>query len=159
VAIFRDTGLLEPHVLAHEFSHRKGYWKELHAQVLGYLSLVSSGVPVLRQAALLERLHRNLRVQAGEDRARFDSLVRGLALRPELSAALLRLRPALTGVDRQLDAGLRRLYHLRMRATGQAGMSDYDLGFTDFLYTFEISSSARQVPPLAGRLHPRSDDG
>jgi hypothetical protein len=46
-----------------------------------------------------------------------------------------------------------------MRATGQAGMSDYDLGFTDFLYTFETSASARQVPPLAGRLHPRSDDG
>jgi len=51
VAIFKDTGLFEPHVIAHEFSHRKGYWKELHAQVLAYLALSTSGDPVLRQAA------------------------------------------------------------------------------------------------------------
>ena len=43
VAIFKDTGPLEPHVLAHEFSHRKGYWKELPAQVLAYLALIASG--------------------------------------------------------------------------------------------------------------------
>jgi hypothetical protein len=28
ITIFRDTGLLEPHIIAHELSHRKGYWKE-----------------------------------------------------------------------------------------------------------------------------------
>jgi len=55
IAIFKDTGPLEPHVLAHEFSHRKGYWKELHAQALAYLALVTSGEPVLQQAARLER--------------------------------------------------------------------------------------------------------
>ena len=43
VAIFRDTGIFEPHVIAHEFCHRKGYWKELHAQVLAYFALVTSG--------------------------------------------------------------------------------------------------------------------
>ncbi|HWP72888.1 MAG TPA: hypothetical protein VNU03_00180 [Methylomirabilota bacterium] len=42
---------------------------------------------------------------------------------------------------------MRRLYHLRMRATGQTGISDYDLGFTNFLYTFETSTTARQTPP------------
>jgi hypothetical protein len=36
-----------------------------------------------------------------------------------------------------------------MRMTGQAGISDYDLGFTNFLYTFEISTTARQTPPAA----------
>jgi Protein of unknown function (DUF3810) len=156
VAIFRDTGPLEAHVLAHEFSHRKGYWKELHAQVLAYLALVSSGEPVLRQSALLERLHRNLRALAGEDRAAFDRLVRGAGLRPELRAALMALQPPSKGIERQLDAGLRRLYHLRMRLTGQAGISDYDLGFTNFLYTFETSASARQTGPPAGTLHRRS---
>jgi hypothetical protein len=65
VAIFKDTGPFEPHVLAHEFSHRKGYWKELHAQALAYLALVASGEPVLQQAARLERFYRHLAVLAG----------------------------------------------------------------------------------------------
>jgi hypothetical protein len=52
-------------------------------------------------------------------------------------------------VGRQLEAGMRQLYDARMRMTGQAGISDYDLGFTNFLYTFEISTTARQMPPAA----------
>jgi len=155
VAIFRDTGLLEPHIIAHEFSHRKGYWQELYAQVLGYLALASSGEPVLRQSALLERLHRNLRVLAGSDRPALDRLMSGAALRPELRALLRDLRQPLTGIERGVEAGMRRLYDLRMRATGQAGISDYDLGFTNFLYTFETSPTARQRPDAAGALHRR----
>ena len=57
VAIFRDVGVLEPHVIAHEFSHRKGYWRELEAQALAYLALTASGEAVLIQSALCERLH------------------------------------------------------------------------------------------------------
>src|SRR6266849_768416 len=131
IAIFKDTGPLEPHVLAHEFSHRKGYWKELHAQALAYLSLVASGEPVLRQAA------------------RLDRLAMGAALRPELRKALGELRAPSSVVGRQLEAGMRQLYDTRMRMTGQAGISDYDLGFTNFLYTFETSTTARQTPPAA----------
>jgi hypothetical protein len=153
VAIFGDMGLLEPHIIAHEFSHRRGYWKELHAQVLAYLSLVASGEPVLRQSALLERLHRNLRVLSGDDRSVFDRLVTGTALRPELRGALVKLRPASTAVGRRLEAGMRRVYDTRMRASGQAGISDYDLGFTNFLYTFETSTVARQAPPVGGAVH------
>jgi hypothetical protein len=149
VAIFKDTGPLEPHVLAHEFSHRKGYWKELPAQALAYLSLVASGEPVLRQAARLERLYRQLRVLADEQRGAFDRLALGAALRPELRKALGELRPPSSVVGRQLEAGMRQLYDARMRMTGQAGISDYDLGFTNFLYTFEISTTARQTPPAA----------
>ena len=149
IAIFKDTGPLEPHVLAHEFSHRKGYWKELHAQALAYLSLVASGEPVLRQAARLERLYRQLHVLAGEQRGAFDRLAMGAALRPELRKALGELRPPSSVVARQLEAGMRQLYDTRMRMTGQAGISDYDLGFTNFLYTFEISTTARQTPPAA----------
>ena len=149
VAIFKDTGPLEPHVLAHEFSHRKGYWKELHAQALAYLSLVASGEPVLRQAARLERLYRQLHVLAGEQRGAFDRLAMGAALRPELRKALGELRPPSNVVGRQLGAGMRQLYDTRMRMTGQTGISDYDLGFTNFLYTFEISTTARQTPPAA----------
>ena len=103
VAIFRDTGLLEAHIIAHEFSHRKGYWKELYAQVLGYLALVTSGEPVLRQSARLERLHRNLRVLAGDDRGAFDRLVTRAPLRPELRALLMKLRAPLTRVERQVE--------------------------------------------------------
>ncbi|HUG35601.1 MAG TPA: DUF3810 family protein [Candidatus Limnocylindrales bacterium] len=147
VAIFKDTGPLEPHVLAHEFSHRKGYWKELHAQVLAYLSLVTSGEPELVQAARLERFHRHLRVLADEQREAFDVLALGASLRPELRNPLGELRPPGNVLGRQLEAGMRKLYDTRMRVTGQAGISDYDLGFTNFLYTFETSTAAKQTPP------------
>jgi hypothetical protein len=153
VAIFKDTGPFEPHIIAHEFSHRKGYWKELHAQVLAYLSLVGSGEPVLVQSALLERLYRDLRVLAGSDRARFHALVEGAARRPALRRALLEQGPPAHPVARRVDAGMRQLYDARMRVTGQAGISDYDLGFTNFLYTFETSSVSRQAPPAAGTVH------
>ena len=52
VALFRDTGIFEPHIICHEFVHRKGYMKELHAQGLSYLALMSSGDPVMVQSAL-----------------------------------------------------------------------------------------------------------
>jgi hypothetical protein len=149
VAIFKDTGPFEPHVLAHEFSHRKGYWKELHAQALAYLALVASGEPVLQQAARLERFYRHLAVLAGKQRGAFDRLAAAAALRPELGKALGELRPPSTAVGRQLEGGMRQVYHTRMRLTGQTGISDYDLGFTNFLYTFETSTTARQTPPPA----------
>ena len=149
VAIFKDTGPFEPHVLAHEFSHRKGYWKELHAQALAYLALVASGEPVLRQAARLERFYRHLVVLAGKQRGTFDRLAAAAALRPELGKALGELRPPATAVGRQLEGGMRQVYHTRMRLTGQTGISDYDLGFTNFLYTFETSTTARQTSPPA----------
>jgi hypothetical protein len=153
VAIFRDTAFLEPHIIVHEFAHRKGYWKELHAQVLGYLALASAEDPLLRQAARLERLHRNLRVLAGDDVGAFDRLVTAVPLRAELRATLLGLHPPLRRVQQRVEGGLRQLYDLRMRATGQNGLSDYDLGFTDFLYTFETSRAARQRPPAGGAIH------
>jgi hypothetical protein len=39
---------------------------------------------------------------------------------------------------------MRRLYDERMKLTGQNGLSDYDVGFTDFLHTFGRSPLARQ---------------
>jgi hypothetical protein len=51
---------------------------------------------------------------------------------------------------------MRRIYDARMRLTGQNGLSDYDRGFTDFLYTFETSATALQTPPPAGSLHRRA---
>ena len=44
---------------------------------------------------------------------------------------------------RRLQAGMPSLVDMRMRLTGQNGVSDYDLGFTNFLYTFETSAIAR----------------
>jgi hypothetical protein len=108
---------------------------------------------VLVQSALLERLYRDLRVLAGSDRARFHALVEGAARRPALRRALLEQGPPAHPVARRVDAGMRQLYDARMRVTGQAGISDYDLGFTNVLYTFETSSIARQAPPPAGTVH------
>lgn len=156
VAIFRDTGLFEPHVIAHEFAHRKGYWKELDAQVLAYLALADSGDPFLVQSALFERLYRNLRVLSEGDEAAFDRLVARAGLRPELRAPLETLRRPAGAIGRRLDAGMRRVYEARLRVSGQNGLSDYDVGFTNFLFTFETSTTARQAPPPAGVVHRRA---
>jgi uncharacterized protein DUF3810 len=151
VAVFRDVGTFEPHIIAHEFSHRKGYWKELEAQALAYLALTASGEPVLMQSALCERLHRQWRSLIGDNRAAFRDRVERSDLRPELRAQFLDLERtgALTGAARQVNEVMRQLYEERMRLTGQNGLSDYDVGFTNFLYTFEHSPTARQTPPAA----------
>ena len=149
VAIFRDTGIFEPHVIAHEFCHRKGYWKELHAQVLAYLAMVSSGEPVMVQSAHAERLHRHLRVLAGADVGEFSRLVDGLSLRPELARAFHALRPTPGAYESAVGKVMRRIYDERMKLTGQNGLSDYDDGFTSFLWTFGRSGTARQPRALA----------
>jgi hypothetical protein len=157
VTLFRDVGVFEPHVITHEFCHRKGYWKELEAQALAYLALTASGEPVLVQSALCERLHRDLRALVGDDRPAFRDRVAQSGLRPELRTQFLQLeRGSASGpLDRQLEFVMRRLYEERMRLTGQNGLSDYDVGFTNFLYTFELSGTAGQTPPPAGALRPR----
>jgi hypothetical protein len=144
IAIFADTGFFEPHIIAHEFCHRKGYWKELHAQALAYLALAGSRHPALKQAALLERAYRNLRVLCDDDVAEFNRLVARGRFRPELRDSLLQSRPPSGGASGRMEAAMRSLYDARMRLTGQNGISDYDLGFTNFLYTFETSDTARR---------------
>jgi hypothetical protein len=154
VTLFRDVGIFEPHVIAHEFSHRKGYWKELEAQALAYLALTASGEAVLVQSALCERLHRDWRALVGDDRAAFRDRVERSDLRPELKTQFLDLeRGASLGPTRQIELLMRGVYDQRMRLTGQNGLSDYDVGFTSFLYTFELSATARQKPPPAGTVH------
>lgn len=150
VALFRDTGIFEPHIVCHEFVHRKGYWKELHAQVLSYLALMSSGDPVMVQAALAERLHRQLKVLAGDDHGRYHDLVDDLDLREELSEQLHQLRPEPGAYESSVSAVMKRLYDERLKLTGQNGLSDYDEGFTNFLWTFSRSGRARQEPRQAG---------
>ncbi|HHO53162.1 MAG TPA: DUF3810 family protein [Deltaproteobacteria bacterium] len=144
VAIFKDTGVLEPHVIAHEFCHRKGYLKELHAQALAYLAMRASGDPVLVQGARAERLHRQLHVLACGDRARFNELVDHAGLRPELRAAFHQLRPAPGAYESAVGKAMRGLYDKRMQWTGQNGLSDYDEGFTNLLWTFAHSERATQ---------------
>jgi hypothetical protein len=148
VAIFRDTGVFEPHVIAHEFAHRKGYWKELEAQALAYLALASSGDPYLVQSSRCERLHRHLRALAGDDPEAFVPLVARAGLRPEIEADYLAMRPAPSGpVAEKVEAVIKKIYEERMRITGQNGIRDYDVGFTNFLYTFARSGTARQDSP------------
>jgi len=149
VALFRDTGVFEPHIIGHEFVHRKGYWKELHAQALSYFALVSSGEPVLVQAALAERLHRQLKILSDEDHAAYHDLVDELGVRSELADELHALRPAPGAYEGAVALVMKRLYDERLKLTGQNGLSDYDEGFTNFLWTFARSSSARQDRRLA----------
>lgn len=149
VAIFKDTGIFEAHIIAHEFSHRKGYLKELHAQALAYLALRNSREPVLVQSARAERLHRQLRAIAGDDPRLFGELVDGVRLRTELRSAFHALRPVPGVYESAVGRVMRKLYDERMKLTGQNGLSDYDVGFTNFLYSFGRSPKARQSPEQA----------
>ena len=149
VALFRDTGIFEPHIICHEFVHRKGYWKELHAQALSYLALVASGDPVLVQAAVAERLHRQLKVLAGEDHRAYHDLVDGLGVRQELESELHALRPEPGAYESSVALVMKKLYDERLKMTGQNGLSDYDEGFTNFLWTFVRSTEAKQDAGLA----------
>jgi len=144
VALFRDTGIFEPHIICHEFVHRKGYWKELHAQALSYLSLMASGDPVMVQSALAERLHRQLKAMAGDDHQRYHDLVDGLDLRAEVARELQALRPDPGAYESSVSLVMKKLYDERLKLTGQNGLSDYDIGFTNFLWSFEQSRTCRQ---------------
>ena len=155
VAIYRDMGLLEPHLITHEFVHRKGYYKELHAQALSYLALVGSGDPVYVQSARLERLHRQLKViarlEVPEDQSgdHYKERVEELDLPEEVGKALDKLAPPSSAVQSGFGKAMKMVYDERMKLTGQNGISDYDEGFTNFLYTFARSSAAKQSGELA----------
>jgi len=141
IAIFNDAGVFLPHIITHEFCHRKGYFKELHAQALAFLALRNSGHPLLVQSARAERLHRHLAVLCDGDPTRFATLLETACLRRELFESFAQLRP--DGKPQGwISKGMKALYDGRMRLSGQNGLSDYDEGFTNFLWTFGRSSRA-----------------
>ncbi len=135
VTIFRDAGIFEPHIIAHEFCHRKGYLKELQAQAIAYLALSTSDDPVLVQSARSERMHRNLRVLADGDLERYHALVDESGLREELAKDFHAIRPQPSAYERAVWTVMKPVMEERMKMTGQNGLSDYDAGFTDFLHT------------------------
>ncbi len=149
IAIFRDTGIFEPHIITHEFVHRKGYLKELHAQALAYMALRRSGDPVLVQSARAERLHRQLRVLHPEDPEAFEAALDAVDLRDELRETFLALRPPPGLYQSVVGDTMKKLYDARMKLTGQNGLSDYDRGFTNFLHTFRFAEGVRQPRELA----------
>ncbi len=135
VTIVRDSGIFEPHITAHEFCHRKGYYKGLQAQAIAYLALSTSDHPVLVQAALAERLHRNLRVLADGDLDVYHRLVEESRLRQELAQDFHAIRPEPSAYERAVWTVMKPIIEERMRMTGQNGLSDYDSGFTDFIHS------------------------
>lgn len=135
VTIFRDTGVFEPHIIAHEFCHRKGYIKELQAQALAYMALKEADENILVQAALCEQLHRTLRVLADGDLDRYHERVDESGLRDELAEAFHAIRPPPSAYERGVWTVMKPIYEERMRMTGQNGISDYDAGFTDFIHS------------------------
>lgn len=137
VAIFRSTGVFEPHVIAHEFCHRKGYLKEVEAQILGYLALAGSDEPVLAQSAHCERLERLLWVLAERDAAAYNDLLADSGLREELREAFELRHPVSDAGPGFLGPMMKSAYDARMRLTGQNGLSDYDEGFTNFLLALD----------------------
>lgn len=135
VTIFRDAGIFEPHIIAHEFCHRKGYYKELQAQAIAYLALSACEHNVLVQSSLAERTHRNLRVLADGDLDRYHELVDESGLREELAKEFHAIRPEPSAYEQGVWALMKPLMEERMKMTGQNGLSDYDAGFTDFIHT------------------------
>ena len=141
VAIFRSTGVFEPHVIAHEFCHRKGYLKEVEAQILGYFALLGADEPELEQSAHCERLDRQLWVLADRDAAAYNELLLDTGLREELRAAFELRHPKQDALSGFVGPIMKNAYDARMRLTGQNGLSDYDEGFTNFLLAIERESA------------------
>jgi len=151
IAVFRSIFPITPHILAHELCHRKGYLMELHAQALAFLALRTSSDPVLIQAARAERLHRQLKVhqRLSDEPLEPEELVQLAGLRAELRAVFAGFLPDASEADRR--GVMARLYDQRMKLTGQNGISDYDEGFLNFLWTFTHSEEA-QVPKAHAAL-------
>jgi len=143
VAIFRNVGVFEPHVIAHEFCHRKGYLKEVEAQIVAYLALAGSGDPILEQSAFCERLERQLWVLAGRDATRYNELLEGTGLVPELKVGFEARHPAERTYARLVSPLMKGVYDARMKLTGQNGLEDYDEGFTNFLLAIERPAERR----------------
>ena len=127
-------------------------WKELHAQALSYLALAGSDDPVLLQSALAERLARQLTTLAGQDQDALRERVEAAGLRTELADQIVGLRVPPDALAATVSDAMKRLYDLRMRATGQNGISDYDRGFTDFLYALETGKGAHRAATGPGRV-------
>ena len=89
-------------------------------------------------------VHRQLKALAGEDHAAYHARVDGLGLREELAEEMHSLRPAAGAYEGAVAAVMKRMYDERLKLTGQNGLSDYDVGFTNFLWTFTRSTRARQ---------------
>lgn len=139
VYVYKSTGIFEPHLIAHEFAHRKGYFKELEAQVLAYLALRVSNEPVLRQAAACERLSRDIVVLSDgrKNREKITETFQSCGLREEVRKDFIKGKKGLGIYGKAVSAVMMPLYKLRMKLTGQRGLEDYDQGFTDFLYNIK----------------------
>jgi hypothetical protein len=96
------------------------------------------------QSALAERLHRQLKAIAGEDHQAYHDLVDGLEVCAEISEELHALRPDPGVYESSVSLVMKKIYDERLKLTGQNGLSDYDVGFTNFLWTFSKSARARQ---------------
>lgn len=142
VAIFRSVGVFEPHVIAHEFAHRKGYLKEVEAQIIAYLALAGSGDPILEQSAFCERLERQLWVLADRDANRYNELLARTGLLPELRVGFEARHPTEQSYARLVSPLMKGVYDARMKLTGQNGLEDYDEGFTNFLLAIERRAAA-----------------
>lgn len=141
VGIFRSVGIFEPHVLAHEFAHRKGYLRELEAQALAWLSNAGSGDPLLEQASRAERLFCHLWVLSGRDVDAYRHDLRESGLRDELVREFEERRPVPGTYERAVGTVMRRVYETAMRLTGQNGLADYDENFTSFLRTAGLNGT------------------
>jgi len=136
VYVFKNMDVFEPHVIAHEFAHRKGYLKELDAQVLAYLSHVESKDPILVQSANCERLSRNIAAWKKDRNERRD-FIENSKIRDEIKKYCISRKGGAkpTPEEERLIKMFEDMYDHRMKVTGQNGISDYDEGFTSFLYT------------------------
>ncbi|MDH3225419.1 MAG: hypothetical protein OEO23_16990, partial [Gemmatimonadota bacterium] len=74
---------------------------------------------------------------------RYERLLDDSPLEGPLLEDFRRLRPGSN--EGWFSRTMRDLYDSRMKLTGQNGLSDYDRGFTDFLYTYERARSEGRV--------------
>jgi hypothetical protein len=92
-------------------------------------------------------------VLAGDRPEEFHRRVEEAGLREELLLQFRALRPITGPVARRVERTMRALYDERMKLTGQNGISDYDLGFTNFLFSVETDATYRARVPAGAVIH------
>ena len=121
-----------PHIVAHEFCHRKGYRQELEVQILAYFALRTSEDPIFRQAAYAERLYRTLDSLSQSEQS---SVLEQHPVREELKEDICDT-PKLNPLQLAVLIPFSGLYLLKMKKTNQTGgFKDYGEGLINFIHT------------------------
>ena len=142
----QQDSYLRTFAVAHEFAHQQGFGQERYAQFIAYASLMESGDPRMRGAALVERIMKE-----------YVALKRGgvavANVAPYLPRRVLRdylvsIKQPLPEITGRASQGADRLYDAYLESTGQSVTGEaYADDFLDLVFAWERSAAGSSGMP------------